>query len=193
MMRDDIETMSDGTKFYTFKELGRLIEQSRKTKGVRMPLGDAILVLLYSQREKPIFGRTMLMKQLFLFLEELSIRHEPKFQDPRYVPFKYGPYSFLAMNRLENLQFAGYVEGSGRRNSRKERFVLTEAGCERAKRAYSALPKTFRKELEQKRIGWDQLGTDGIIRYVYANYPKFKERSEIKAKYKDITWGKGKA
>jgi hypothetical protein len=44
---------------------------------------------------------------------------------------------------------------------------------------------TFRQSIDQYTI-------DGILHYVYNNFPEMKEKSKIRAKYKDIKWGRGK-
>lgn len=44
---------------------------------------------------------------------------------------------------------------------------------------------TFRQSIDQYTV-------DGILHYVYNNFPEMKEKSKIRAKYKDIKWGRGK-
>jgi|Deesub1362A_J573_1020465.scaffolds.fasta_scaffold01045_8 uncharacterized protein YwgA len=185
-----LKELPDKTKLYSAEMFKELL---KKTPENKILVRDAILMLLSVKNEKPIYGRTMIMKQIFLFYEEILKRRGLKFQDPKFVPYKYGPYSFTVMQALEDLYFAGYIKIEGRKNTRKERFTLTEKGLIEILNKFESLAESIKKEIEEKRIGWDQLGTDGILRYVYQNYPEYKEKSEIKKKYKEIEWGKGKA
>ncbi|MBO8182775.1 MAG: hypothetical protein H0Z28_08290 [Archaeoglobus sp.] len=185
-----LKELPDKTKLYSIDEFKNLLKRSPQNK---ILVRDAILMLLAARNRKPIYGRTMLMKQIFLLYEEILKKYGLKFQDPKFVPYRYGPYSFAVMQVLEDLDFAGYIKIEGRKNSRKERFMLTEKGLSEIINKFRTLDDKVQREIEEKRIGWDQLGTNGILRYVYQNYPKFKEKSELKEKYKEIEWGKGKA
>lgn len=87
------------------------------------------------------------------------------------------------------MYFDGYVQVKGRRNSNSESFSLTDKGKKFAKKTFNKLNRFTRNEIIEKRKGWDQLGTDGILNYVYTHYPKFKKKSLLKNRYKDILWG----
>jgi len=182
--------MADETKLYPFDMVEVALREYKKQ--AKLLVRDVILLLLYAIKDKPIYGRTMLMKQVFLTYEEILKKHGIVFQDPKFVPYKFGPYSFIVTQVLEDLHFAGYIRIEGRRNTKKEKFLLTDAGIKEAYRRFQTLPPKIREEIVKKRIGWDQLGTRGILNYVYTKYPKYKEKSEIKKKYKEIIWGQGK-
>ncbi|GLI45798.1 hypothetical protein MBOURGENBZM_05900 [Methanoculleus bourgensis] len=59
----------------------------------------------------------------------------------------------------------------------------------RAAEAFNKLNQEVQQDIRNKRVGWDQLGTDGILRYVYENYPDMKVNSKIKNRYEEIVWG----
>lgn len=185
-----LKALPDDTRLYSGEEFRELLERQ---SGKKVLVRDSILLLLCARAEKPIYGRIMMMKQLFLFYEEILENFGLKYQNPRFVPYKYGPYSFMIMQVIEDLYFAGYLTIQGRRNSRKEQFLLTEKGLKEIIEKYKTLPEGAKKAIEELRVGWDQLGTQGILNYVYTNYPRYKEKSEIKEKYKEIEWGKGRA
>jgi predicted transcriptional regulator len=129
------------------------------------------------------------MKEVFLSTKE--VLNENEVQDAKYVPYYYGMYSFVVANTLNNLEFAGYIERRGKKNSKLEQFRITAKGKRYISEIYNSLPKELQKEFEEKRKGWDQLGYDGILRLVYQKYPKYKEKSRIKKRYKPIDWGRG--
>jgi hypothetical protein len=185
---------SDKTKIYTFKEFCKLIDQTESDDNQKLLISDLFLILLYAQNNKPIFGRTMLIKQLFLLYNEVFDKfHEISLQEPNFIAYDFGPYSFKSMKILDDLRFSKEICVDGKKNTKKESFSLTEKGANIAKQKFKTLPRPLQKELKNKRIGWDQLGTRGILKYVYERYPDMKENSIIKKRYKDITWGLGKA
>jgi hypothetical protein len=185
---------SDKTKIYSFKEFCKLIDQPDSDDNQKLLISDLFLILLYAQNDKPIFGRTMLIKQLFLLYNEVFDKfHEISLQEPNFIAYDFGPYSFKSMKILDDLRFSKEICVDGKKNTKKESFSLTEKGANIAKQKFNTLPRPLQKDLKNKRIGWDQLGTRGILKYVYERYPDMKENSIIKKRYKDITWGLGKA
>ena len=136
-----------------------------------------------------------MFKELFLFYEEILKKNidTNRIPDPKFIPYKYGPFSFTLSEVLTSLVVGGLVENIGRAKGRDEMFKLTPAGIKMAEKVVNRLPSSIQeklmKELKEKRIGWDQLGRDGILNYVYAKYEKYKEKSKIKDKYKGVEWG----
>jgi len=185
--------LSDGTRLYSAKEFDAILRNKKSGDKGKITLSDMILILLFAQKDKPVYGRTMMMKELFLVFKEVAPEHGIRTQDPKFISYRFGPYSFTIMNILDSLWFANFIDVEGRKNSKKERFVLTKEGKKEAAKSFKELPETFKRELKERRIGWDQLGTTGILRYVYLNYPKYKDRSQLKERYQDIIWGTGRA
>ncbi len=176
----------------------KFVELDRLLKHVETPIMTAdsmILLLLYAKKDEPIAGRTLLFKELFLFYKEIleKIKAKDKVANPEFIGYKYGPFSFLLADILANLWIAGMVDVSGRAKGPSERFKLTKVGVKRAEEVLSKMPRITRRkllsELSEKRIGWDQLSRDGIIRYVYNNYPEYTKMSRIKNRYKVLKWG----
>ena len=184
--------MSDGTVFYSFNDAEKKLSDIKKKSRVLL-LNEIILIVLAIHQNKPVYGRTMIMKQLFLLFKEIFEKFEVTCQNPKFVPYDFGPYSFELMQMIDNLAFSKQIQISGRKNSRSESFSITDQGIERVKDLLENLDPILLKEIRSQRIGWDQLGTDGILRYVYDYYPEWKENSKIKNKYKDIIWGQGNA
>jgi hypothetical protein len=145
-------------------------------------------MLLYAQ-DKPIYGRTSLMKQVFLLVNE--ILGMDQVQNPRYVKHRFGMYSFSVANAISTLEFAGLVERQGRKNTNVERFTLSKKGRRYVAPIFAKLPDHTQRTIMEKRKGWDQLGYDGILRYVYQKYPEYHDTSVLKNRYAEIIWGKG--
>lgn len=181
---------SDGTKFFSVEDWDKML--AKKPESIpKVLVRDLVLALLAVEPEKPIYGRIMLMKQIFLLFNETIEPKKINCQDPKFVPYNFGPYSFTVMQVIEDLRFSGYIRIEGRKGSRKEVFRLSNKVKVAPRTFLDHLPKVVIEEIRERRIGWDQLGTDGILRYVYEYYPKMKENSKIKNRYKDISWGTG--
>ncbi len=191
-MKHEAEVLPDGTRLYSYDELRSRLGQMKMSTKERLLARDAVLILLYAHREKPIYGRTALIKQLFLFYEEVVKKRGIPLQEPRFVPYRFGPYSFLMMNNVDALWHSGYITIEGKKNTRKESFLLTGAGEKMASDLFKRLPEEIQDDIRAKRNSWDQWGGD-ILQYVYTCYPSYKERSELKKKYGTIVWGQGKA
>ena len=165
-------------------------------KKLDLRIQDIIILLLgITEDNTPIYGRTLLVKEVFLAIKEVFSRYNIKYQDPVFVPYKYGPYSFNLIDTVESMAMLGYIIRSGKRGTKKEMFMLTEKGKKRYEEIKAKLknkyPELF-ENLRIKRIGWDELGTDGILKYVYQNYQKYTDKSKIYKKYEPISWGRGK-
>ena len=181
-----IEVFSDGTVVYDFEEAKEVISELKAKKHA---VSDCILLMLYAQPDKPIFGRVLLVKEVFLLTKE--ILNEDDIQNAKFIPYRWGMYSFTVGNALANLEYSGYIERKGKKNAKLEQFELTDKGKEFISKIWNALPAMTQETAKEKRKGWDQLGYDGILRLVYRKYPKYKEKSRLKERYKTITWGKG--
>jgi len=147
---------SNGTKFCTLEEV--------------------VLVLFGLEPEKPIHSRTKYQKGLFLFFKELEKRGY-KVQDPHFIPYKDGPYSFELARVLDKLLWSGFVEAKGEYGKETEELRLTEKGKNEA----ILLIKEKIKEKDLKdlitfRQSIDQYTVDGIIRYVNYKFPEMKAR-----------------
>ena len=178
-------SFNDGTLAYTFKEANEMLNA---LKPKQFTIADTTMILLYAQHEKPICGRVLLVKEFFLLVKE--ILNEYDIQDPQFVAYRYGAYSFSLGSVLSNLEFLGYMARMGNKNSKNEQFKLTNKGKEVASEIWDNLSKDIQNEIATKRMGWDQLGRDGILRLVYRKYPKYARNSYIKGRYKEISWGK---
>lgn len=175
---------SDKTTFYSYEKAKEVLQ----TLDVK-PFSprDLIFIILFAQ-DKPIHGRILLMKEMFLLYQRILL---DIIDDPKFVPYRFGPYSFHLTELIHNLRNDGFVKIEGKPNSRSESFSLTQKGKTHAQKIFDKIPSDTQETIKEKRKGWDQLGVDGILNYVYTHYKSYKEKSVLKNRYKDITWGRG--
>ena len=156
---------------------------------------DELVLLLLGLLDKPVNGRTVLMKELFLLHEELKNRIQVA--SPRFYPYKYGPYSSELLLVVELLEHYGYISVKNRRTATATKYMLTDKGRKAAKavikRLAQILGEDYIEKLRQLRIGWDQLGHHGILNYVYKLYPEYREKSLLKKRYLPADWGVSEA
>ena len=179
-----------GKKYESPKEL---LEYLKK---LDLNIEDIIILLLgITEDDTPIYGRTLLVKEVFLTIKEVMQRYSINYQDPKFISYKYGPYSFNLIDAVESMTMRGYVIRDGKKGSKKEAFSLSDKGKNRYIQIKNKLKNKWPElieDLKEKRRGWDELGTDGILKYVYQNYPEYLDRSAIYKKYEPINWGKGR-
>lgn len=181
------EKFPDESVYFSYEKANeRLDDFEMKT----LTITDIILILLYAQPDNPLYGRVSIMKQIFLLIKE--VLKEYKIQDPKFIPYRFGMYSFTVGNALDNLEYSGLIVQKGKKNTKRETFGISEKGKERISRTFNSLPDELQEKIKEKRKGWDQLGYDGILRLVYQKYPEYVEKSHLKNRYKSIKWGRGK-
>jgi len=179
-------TLPDKTKLYSYERAREVFKAIDKKE---FNVADAILTLLFAQPDKPIHGRISLMKQVFLLTHE--VMEKSRIQDPKFVPARYGMYSFLVANTVLNLEFAGYITRQGRKNTRVESFRISDKGKQHIATLFNSLPDDLQTTIRRNRKGWDQLGYEGILRYIYQKHPEYRDTSVFKKRYAPIVWGRG--
>lgn len=143
---------------------------------------DWILTFFYAgpdrnERNPEIDGMLMVTKQFFVFVKEVKKDLEKEFE---FVPFDYGPYSFVLKKSIDKLIKEGYIQV--RKYEDRQDFILTDKGVERAKKTYEKIDGKTKKTLENLRREATQLGYSGVLRYVYSRYPEYITASKIRSK-----------
>lgn len=176
-------SLIDKTKLLTNEEAAELYS---KLEPKKFGPAEIILLLLGVIPDKPIKGKTMMMKQTFLSEKELNL----DVQDLQFVGHRFGPHSFLMENILRNMEFFTLIEKKGA--GKNPRYLLSERGKKMAEELLTKLSGEEKNKLKDFRISCDELGTDGMIRFVYNNYPDYINESIIKRRYTIVDWSKEK-
>lgn len=189
-IRDLEVKLANGISVYSYD---KAVERLKQLKPKKLLVSDIILILLYAGKGVPIYGRIMLMKEVFLLTKE--ILDQTEIEDAKFFGYQYGPYSHIVYDALQNLIFSGYVKSKGRKDTKTEEFVIQPAGIRKIKPVFESLTEEMQERITRARIGWDQLESKGIIKLVYRDYPEYTEESRIKdyKKFKAVKWGRGRA
>lgn len=181
------EKRADGSVLYTYDEAIKIFDKLEKPDITL----DELILLLLKLVNKPVNGKVVIQKEVFLLYNE--IKDKLTVVDPRYVKHKYGMFSYKVAVLLELLEDAGYLKVSNKRSKKRTKYILTKEGEKVATKVFERVRKLLGEEeikrLAELRKGWDQLGHDGILRYVYQKFSNYRERSELKEKYLHIDWG----
>jgi len=145
-----------------------------------LTLEEWVLAFLYADptRETSIpkvRGKLLLFKQFFVFVKEIERDLD---RVANFIPYDYGPYSFELQNALDNLVIRQDI--SLTRSGDRIDFSLTENGMKTASKIFSTIPDLKKEKMEKLRQDANNLGYNGVLRYVYARYPEFTTLSKIK-------------
>lgn len=135
---------------------------------------DWVLALLYANNRKPLYGKLMLVKEMFLITKEMAPELDNELQ---FFAWDFGPYSEVLAKRVDALIEEGLIDAEG--SGGDFIFKLTPDGERHAQEVMSRLPVGLTTLLERKRRAWDQLGYRGIVRLVYTRYPEYTGKSKI--------------
>jgi len=127
---------------------------------------DIILLLLANGKT---VGRTMMQKQVFLAYKEVLNEYS---EDPLYYPDKTGPYSKVVDDSLKYLKSLNLIKVINRGEGHQT-YILTVEGKRKAEEISKLLPNDIIGKLKDQKISWDEWDTNGILRYVYRNYPNY--------------------
>lgn len=163
----------------------------------RPSMKDLMVLLLHSSGRKgddAIRGMTRLQKLLFVVEQKLAA------DNSRFYAYDYGPYSDQVHDTIEALKLAGFLRGAGGVKAElpsfaemvataeecsgpriNEEYALSESGHEAAER----LRKTSRAYdqlfayIQNVRQEWDTPKLDELVDRVYADWPKYADKSLI--------------
>ena len=127
-------------------------------------LRDVLLLILYAKQDRLIHGRVLLVKQVFLTIKE--ILGSKSVENPKFVPYNLGPYSFQLIHTLSNMVYDNLVLVTGKKNAASEKFWLSEQGKILAE-------KNFSNFLMSCKQSWLTEEEDGIRAIVKAYWHMF--------------------
>lgn len=133
---------------------------------------DFILLLLNANDREKIKGKLCFQKEVFLIVKEIcpNLDHDLNFE-----AYHYGPYSKNLVNLLDYLENDSLISIEKNKNSCS--YSITMEGVERLSQV-DVSEDILRKISNLKRRS-HQLGYEGLLRYVYFNYPDYTEKSMI--------------
>lgn len=151
---------------------------------------DLIISIIGENKKTPLHGPTRLQKGIFIALKEKLV-DEVLFSKCHFVPYRYGPYSFFIKEILGDLISSGCVGYNGKKNTNSQKFFLTNKGLSIFNKLSQRAPELI-DTMNEVRRETDEMTIAGLLRYVYnkPEYKKYLDKSAVRSRYEDITWGK---
>lgn len=127
------------------------------------------LMLLRAGKNKPIPGNLWLQKEMFMIAKNL----QPLENYLEFQPHLQGPYSESVENKLQNLEYKGFV------SKRDRNIELTERGKEIVNEFYPSASKELIDLIEDVKNFVNDLTQDELLLYVYYTYGMASESYEL--------------
>lgn len=128
-----------------------------------------VILALLAQAPGPL-RRTRFVKLLFLMRQETPLAHLPSFYD--FVPYRYGPFSFLLYRDMEILKEAGYIQID-------PQIVLLTQRLDEVKSEIDCLPGAMASAVTRLIDKYGKTSQDALVEMVYREYPWFALNSEL--------------
>ncbi|OPY26819.1 MAG: hypothetical protein A4E28_02292 [Methanocella sp. PtaU1.Bin125] len=129
-----------------------------------------ILLLLSSDNNEMIKGKTKLMKELFFIAQNIPVLEE----EADFEADNYGPSSDVVVSDLEKLDVLRLIDG------RNDNYVLTELGKKIAQKILSTADKKELDVIADMKKLFKDLSYDEALGLVYFSYPEMTEKSLVK-------------
>lgn len=168
----------DDGGLYTLQEIDEAAD--RLARKIEFTLEDVLLLLLYAD-PRPIEGKTRLMKEVFLALNEVLPKDEAERVDFR--PHRFGPYTERVYAAADRLAFTNRAQITLDKNLGGHSIAITPKGRAHIGARFGALPARTRERLVQKRLEWDTLTPAGIRDYVYMHYREYLKNALLKGRF----------
>ncbi len=120
-----------------------------------------LLSLLLEAKRVP--SLVELMKWLFLLRKETCLSSDHSFYD--FLPYKYGPCSFIFYRDLEELRRFGFLDN--------DRLELTPLLLKQIEQYWSSLPVRLQKAINTIIQRYSQYQIGELLNYIYDEYPWF--------------------
>jgi uncharacterized protein YwgA len=146
----------------------------RREFAAKLTPAEMMLVLL---NVGEVVGRIKLQKEMFLAYREVFTSE--LVMDPGFQPAKFGPFSRLVADIPAYLRVYGRIRVEPRGESHST-YVIAPEGRNQARtieerpQIHELLPK-----LAYAKRQWNQLDTQGIIRYIYRRYPELATKTAV--------------
>jgi uncharacterized protein (DUF488 family) len=125
---------------------------------------------LLTQADRPL-SPTVFVKLVFLLRQETGLARDRSFYD--FVPYNFGPFSFMLYWDLGSLRRNGYV------TPEEERIALCGRTRDLAEKEAEHEPSSIRTAVAEVLGRYGKMNQQALVRDVYARYPWYATRSEI--------------
>ena len=142
---------------------------------------DIVLSVLYASEGRPIRGKLVFMKTVFVAIKQVFQDYEREFG---FIPYDYGPYSPRFAKTLNDLLERGLVTSRIVQISEDKvryDYSLTPSGRIQAEESYGMLSPEQANLLKTLVGRLEGLGYTDFLRYVYSRYPEYAIASKIRA------------
>ena len=147
----------------------------------KMGRSDLTLLLLYSDNQHPIAGRTRFEKLIFLAQKEVLNKWEEIMASSARFDFtadRYGPFAVELYDELEYLRSVGMID-----EQENNKYIISTRGNNFVrKKILSRVPKPIVNKLEELKKKWDRQDLENILKYVYSKYPEYTIKSQIRSR-----------
>jgi len=157
----------------------RKMTQNNRASIQDISMKDAILILLFADSNNKIRGKFLLVKEAFLLTNKFF---PDVFSQLSFYPSRYGPFSKILLNSIEQYSREGLVQIEQSINAyggESYLYHLTVEGKTSGSSSFEKLSTPLKETIIKKRNEWDRLGYSGILRLVYSEYPEYTINSEI--------------
>ncbi len=172
------ETVLDDT--YSPEEMNVILQKFKDDFSFKYSIHDVVLILLASDPDIPVIGKTRYQKEIFVLINEILKSQAQKIEFKKY---NYGPYSEELKQVVSDLSFSNLVEIIGKKNSINLGIKITEKGIKHIQPKLNDLGHDTIKKIKARRNGIENISTDGIMGYVYRNYREYLENAFKRKRY----------
>lgn len=138
----------------------------------KITAGDFVLLLLNANGREKIKGKLCFQKEMFLIVKEIC----PSLDlDLDFKAYHYGPFSKNLVNLLASLENDFLISIEKYRNSCS--YSITGEGVQKVSQL--DVSEDILRKISNLKRGSSKLGYEGLLRYVYFNYPDYTEKSKI--------------
>ena len=135
-----------------------------------MLIREKTVLSLLTQIDKPL-SRTVLVKLIFLLRYETILKNVPSFYD--FVPYNFGPFSFVLYWELERLRQNGYVMTQG------EHIAICAPTLGRTSKEAEELAASTKTAVTKIVKQYGRMDQKSLVRDIYRKYPWFALNSQL--------------
>lgn len=138
---------------------------------------ELVLLVLGAGNGRPIVGLTRLTKLVFLSEKEVLVKPDDMKGRFRFMPDRFGPFAAEMHDQTEFLESVGMLARDGKR------FQITAKGRRFLEaKTYRRTPRRIVRGISELKDKYVDLELDDFLAHVYAAYPEYTIRSEMRGR-----------